>query len=63
MAKLTDQEVAAMPSMTDADWAAIRASQEKLEAEERARAAVRESAIAKLAQLGLTPNEITSLIP
>lgn len=63
MAKLTDEQVAALPSMTEADWAAIRASQEKLEAEDRARESARESAIQKLAKLGLTVDEIQSLIP
>ena len=37
--------------------------QAELKAEADARAVLRESAIAKLAQLGLTPDEITSLIP
>jgi hypothetical protein len=63
MAKLTDEQIAALPSMTDADWAAVRAAQEKLEADERARERARDSAMEKLAKLGLTPDEIQSLIP
>jgi hypothetical protein len=49
--------------MTDADWVAVRAAQEKLEADERARARARDSAMEKLAKLGLTPDEIQSLLP
>jgi len=63
MAKLTDEQIAALPSMTDADWVAVRAAQEKLEADERARARARDSAMEKLAKLGLTPDEIQSLLP
>lgn len=44
----------------DALWPAV---QVELEQQANARAVARESALAKLAQLGLTPDEITSLIP
>ena len=61
--KLTDEEIAAMPSMTDADRAAIMASQARIEESLAVQERLRESAMAKFTKLGLTPDEIQSLLP
>jgi hypothetical protein len=62
MAELTDEEIAAMPSVTDADLEAIRASQAELDVRLEAQMSVKQSALAKLAKLGLTEEEAKAVI-
>lgn len=62
MDELTDEEIAEMPSVTEEDLQAIQASQAALDAQLEAQRAVKESALAKLAKLGLTEEEARAVI-
>jgi uncharacterized protein YjaG (DUF416 family) len=62
MNELTDEEIAAMPSVTEEDLQAIQASQAELDAQLEVQRAVKESALAKLALLGLTEEEARAVI-
>lgn len=62
MDELTDEEIAAMPSVTEADLEAIQASQLEIEAQLEAQRKIKESALAKLALLGLTEEEARAVI-
>lgn len=55
---LTPEEIA----QREADAAAAAAAEAKREAEEAAKAAARQSAIDKLAALGLTPEEAAAIV-
>lgn len=55
---LTPEEIA----QREADAAAAAAAEAEREAEEAAKAAARESAIEKLAALGLTPEEAAAIV-
>jgi len=62
MDELTDEEIAAMPSVTEEDLQAIQASQAELDAQLEVQRAIKESALAKLALLGLTEEEARAVI-
>jgi hypothetical protein len=62
MDELTDKEIAAMPSVTEEDLQAIQASQAELDAQLEVQRAIKESALAKLALLGLTEEEAKAVI-
>jgi hypothetical protein len=62
MDELTDEEIAAMPSVTEADLEAVRLFQIEMDAQLEAQRAVKESALAKLALLGLTEEEARAVI-
>jgi hypothetical protein len=62
MAELSDEEIAAMPSMTEEDWATIQAAQLERDAQLAEQQARTESALAKLATLGLTEEEARAVI-
>lgn len=62
MSELTDEEIAAMPSVTEEDLQAIQTFEEERVAQLEAQRAVKESALAKLAKLGLTEEEARAVI-
>ena len=62
MDELTDEEIAAMPSVTEADLEAVRLFQIEMDAQLEAQRAVKQSALAKLAALGLTEEEARAVI-
>ena len=62
MDELTDEEIAAMPSVTEADLEAVRLFQIEMDAQLEAQRAVKQSALAKLANLGLTEEEARAVI-
>lgn len=62
MAELSDEEIAALPSMTEEDWAAIADSQAKIAAQLAQEENLKKSALAKLAKLGLTEDEAKAVI-
>jgi hypothetical protein len=62
MAELSDEEIAAMPSMTEEDWVAVQAAQAERDAQLVEQEALRQAALAKLALLGLTEEEAKAVI-
>jgi len=62
MSELTDEEIAAMPSMTDADWEATRKEQEEFNKKIQAQINAKQSALDKLANLGLTIEEAKAVV-
>jgi hypothetical protein len=62
MGDLTDEEIAAMPSVTEEDLQDIQASEEQRIAQLETQLAVKQSALAKLAKLGLTEEEAKAVI-
>lgn len=62
MSELTDEQIAAMPSMTDADWEATRKEQEEFNKKIKAQLDAKQSALDKLKQLGLTEEEAKAII-
>jgi hypothetical protein len=62
MSELSNEEIAALPSMTEEDWAVIQTAQTERDAQLAEQEARTESALAKLALLGLTEEEARAVI-
>jgi hypothetical protein len=62
MAELSDEEIAELPSMTEEDWATVRAAQAERDAQLVEQEALKQAALAKLSKLGLTEEEAKAVI-